>query len=146
MWRNNVYNLWCFVEFYNILLPNQFFLQFTLFCCEISFGTIYALLHGEKFSQKLCPWRKNYKYQVCEVCLVLFLFPNTAAHKHKNLPNICFLSYFLGSTLCNVLSRLKLNHSQWDSKLIVIEDDPSTFLSLPHFLWPHPLVQLMSFE
>ena len=65
MWRNNVYNLWCFVAFYNILLPNQFFLQFTLFCREISFGTIYALLRGKKFSQKLCPWRKNDKYEVC---------------------------------------------------------------------------------
>ena len=65
MWRNNVYNLWCFVAFYNILLQNQFFLQFTLFCREICFGTIYALLRGEKFSQKLCPWRKNDKYEVC---------------------------------------------------------------------------------
>ena len=60
-----MYNLWCFVAFYNILLPNQFFLQFTLFCREISFGTIYGLLRGEKFSQKLCPWRKNDKYEVC---------------------------------------------------------------------------------
>ena len=41
------------------------FLQFTLFCREISFVAIYALLCGEKLSQKLCPWRKNYKYQVC---------------------------------------------------------------------------------
>ena len=60
-----VYNLWCFVAFYNNLLPNQFFLQFTLFCREISFGTICALLGGEKFGQKLCPWRKNDKYEVC---------------------------------------------------------------------------------
>ena len=44
----------------------SFFLQFTLFCRETSFGTIYAILRGEKFSQKLCPWRKNDKYEVCE--------------------------------------------------------------------------------
>ena len=42
-----MYNLWCFVAFYNILLQNQFFLRFTLFCREISFGMIYALLRGE---------------------------------------------------------------------------------------------------
>ena len=66
MWRNNVYNLWCFVAFYNILLQNQFFLRFTLFCREISFGMIYALLRGEKFSQKLCLWRKitNMRYAI----------------------------------------------------------------------------------
>ena len=64
MWRNNVYNLWCFVAFYNILLPNQFFLQFTLFCREISFGTIYALLRGEKFSQNCARGEKmtNMRY------------------------------------------------------------------------------------
>ena len=27
--------------------------------------TIHALLRGEKFSQKVCLWRKNDKYQVC---------------------------------------------------------------------------------
>ena len=62
MWRNNVYNLWCFIAFYNILLPNHFILQFTLFCREISFGTIYALLRGDKLSQRLGSWRKNYQY------------------------------------------------------------------------------------
>ena len=41
------------------------FLQFTLFCREICFVAIYAFLRGEKLSQKLCPWRKNDKYQVC---------------------------------------------------------------------------------
>ena len=50
--------------------------HFTIFCCKISifaiyavcreicFGTIYALLRGEKLSQKLGPWRKNDKYEV----------------------------------------------------------------------------------
>ena len=64
MWRNNVYNSWCFAAFYNVLWLNQFFLQFTLFCREIGFGMIYALLRGEKFSKKLCPWRQNDKYEV----------------------------------------------------------------------------------
>ena len=44
--KNNVCYLWSFVAKY-------VFLQFTLFCREICFGTIYALLRGEKFSQKL---------------------------------------------------------------------------------------------
>ena len=46
--------------------------QFILFCCGICFvamalfccGTIYALLRVEKFTQKLCLWRKKDKYQV----------------------------------------------------------------------------------
>ena len=76
MWRNTVYNLWCFVAFYNILLQNQFFLRFTLFCREISFGMIYALLRGEKFSQKLCLWRKNYKYEVCHRFIKWSWIPN----------------------------------------------------------------------
>ena len=36
--------------------------------CVVSSGNrfvaIYALLRGENLSQKLCPWRKNYKYEV----------------------------------------------------------------------------------
>ena len=39
-------------------------LQVTLFCREICFCTIYAVLRGEKLSQKLYPWRKNDKYEV----------------------------------------------------------------------------------
>ena len=39
--KNNVCYLWSFVAKY-------VFLQFTLFCREISFGTIYAILRGEK--------------------------------------------------------------------------------------------------
>ena len=41
------------------------FLQATLFCREICFCTIYVVLRGEKLSQKLYPWRKNDKYEVC---------------------------------------------------------------------------------
>ena len=45
------------------------FLRFTLFCREICFVAIYALLRGEKLSQKLYLWRKNDKYEVCaSVC------------------------------------------------------------------------------
>ena len=57
MWRNIVYNVWCFVTFYAILLPNLFFVidnvlsRFTRFCVE------------KKLATKLCPWRKNDKYK-----------------------------------------------------------------------------------
>ena len=51
----------CILQYF---VAKSVFLQFTLFCREISFGTIYALLRGEKFSKKLCPWRKNDKYEV----------------------------------------------------------------------------------
>ena len=52
----------CILQYF---VAKSVFFQFTLFCREISFGTIYALLRGEKFSKKLCPWRKNDKYEVC---------------------------------------------------------------------------------
>ena len=58
-------NLWGFVAFLQDLIAKSVCLRFTLFCREICFGTIYALLCGEKFSRKLCPWRKNDKYEVC---------------------------------------------------------------------------------
>ena len=29
------------------------------------FLAIHALLRGDKFNKKLCPWRKNDKYEVC---------------------------------------------------------------------------------
>ena len=50
-----------------------------MICCEIYFDTIYAVLSQnlfctnlrtfqgiDKFSQNSCPWRKNYKYKVCD--------------------------------------------------------------------------------
>ena len=49
---NNVYNLWCFNAYYAVLLQNLLILQFTLFCRKICFVAIYALLRGEKLSQK----------------------------------------------------------------------------------------------
>ena len=62
---NNVYNLWCFNAYYAVLLQNLLILRFTLFCRKICFVAIYALLRGEKMSQKLCLWRKKDKYHVC---------------------------------------------------------------------------------
>ena len=62
---DNVYDLWCFNAYYAVLLQNLFILRFTLFCRKIRFVAIYALLRGEKFSQKLCLWRKKDKYHVC---------------------------------------------------------------------------------
>ena len=60
----------CILQYF---VAKSVFLQFTLFCREISFGTIYAVLRGEKFSQKLCPWRKNDKYEVCAVFVVIIV-------------------------------------------------------------------------
>ena len=60
MWRNNVYNLWCFVAFYNILLHNHFFCDlrrfvaksvlvwFTGFCVEKNWAKNCA--RGEKMT------------------------------------------------------------------------------------------------
>ena len=41
------------------LVAKSDLLQFTLFCREICFVVIYALLCGEKLNQKLCLWRKK---------------------------------------------------------------------------------------
>ena len=59
-----MYNFWCFVAFYAVLLQNLSFMRFTLFCREICFVAIYALWHGEKMGQRFCLWRKKDKYQV----------------------------------------------------------------------------------
>ena len=63
MWRNDVYNLWCFVALNCCKII--FFWQLTLFCREFVVA-IYALLCGEKLSQKLCLWREKDKYNVCQ--------------------------------------------------------------------------------
>ena len=44
----------------------------TLFCREICFVAIYALLYVQKLNQKLCSWRKKDKYQVCITLLGSF--------------------------------------------------------------------------
>ena len=45
----------------------------TLFCRKICFSRyIHALLRGEKFNKKLCPWRKNDKYDENHCDQVLF--------------------------------------------------------------------------
>ena len=59
----NVENI-CYVEKLSCFVAKSVLLQFTLFCREICFVAIYALLCGEKFNQKLCLWRKKDKYQV----------------------------------------------------------------------------------
>ena len=52
---------------------NLFFLwRFTLFCRKIDFA-IYALLCGEKLSQKLCLWRKKDKYHVCQSVILIII-------------------------------------------------------------------------
>ena len=54
----------CILQYF---VAKSVFLQVTLFCREICFCTIYVVLRGEKLSQKLYPWRKNDKYEVCQV-------------------------------------------------------------------------------
>ena len=61
-------NLSCGEVFPNKLtffLAKSVLSQFTLFCREIYFVAISALLCGEKLNQKLCLWRKKDKYHVC---------------------------------------------------------------------------------
>ena len=53
MWRNNVYNLWCFVAFYAVLSRN-------LFCHNL------RAFAWSKIEPKIVPVEKNDKYQVCE--------------------------------------------------------------------------------
>ena len=61
MWRNDVYNLWCFVALnYHKIIFLAIYAVLLRF-----FVAIYALLCGEKLSQKLCLWRKKDKYHVC---------------------------------------------------------------------------------
>ena len=50
MWRNNVYNL---SRILRCFVAKSVIFRFTLFCSEIDFVAIYALLRGEKLSQKL---------------------------------------------------------------------------------------------
>ena len=55
MWRNSVYNVWCFV-----LLQNLFFWRFTQYCGEIfakNWEDIAHIWHASKFS-KFCPISK----------------------------------------------------------------------------------------
>ena len=68
MWRNDVYNLWCFValNYYKIsfLAIYAVLLRF--------FVATYSLFCGEKLSQKLCLWRKKDKYHVWLFYLLQF--------------------------------------------------------------------------
>ena len=64
MWRNYVYNVWCFVAFYVILLQNLFFVIYAVLSRNM-FLAIHSLLRGDKLNKNLCPWRKNDKYELC---------------------------------------------------------------------------------
>ena len=62
MWRNIVYNVWCFVTF-TLFCCRICFLWLTMFCREICLVAIHALLRGEKVSNKIVPVEKNDKYK-----------------------------------------------------------------------------------
>ena len=81
--HNRCGEMWIFAKFGEIshfstgqMWRNLKFIQFfviksVLRCfCEIRFGAIYALLRGENFCKKLGRWRKNDKYQVCNLVLI----------------------------------------------------------------------------
>ena len=50
-------------ESYPVFCSKICFVAIYAVFCEIRFGAIYALLRGEKLSQKLYRWRKNDKYE-----------------------------------------------------------------------------------
>ena len=60
MWRNNVYNFWCFVKFYNILLQNHSFAIYA----DLSRNLLWYDLRGVKLSQTLGPRRKITKMRL----------------------------------------------------------------------------------
>ena len=62
MWRNDVFNLWCFVAFNGSKIS---FVAIYAVLSKFFVVAIYALLCGEKLCQKLCVWRKKDKYQGC---------------------------------------------------------------------------------
>ena len=57
MWRNNVFNVWCFVAFYNILLQNHLFVIYAVWSRN-QFSYDLRAFSWRKLSQKLCPLRK----------------------------------------------------------------------------------------
>ena len=78
-----MYNVWCFVAFYAVLLQNFSFMRFTLFCREICFVAIYALWRGEKLGQQFCLWRKKDKYQVWDLRWKVFFPEKTEKNEEK---------------------------------------------------------------
>ena len=72
MWRNILHYQKIMCAIYGVLLQNMFFAIYAVLSRN-RFVAIYALLRGENLGQKLCPWRKNDKYEV-DVwwCLVVF--------------------------------------------------------------------------
>ena len=63
MWRNILHYQKIMCAIYGVLLQNMFFAIYAVLSRN-RFVAIYALLRGENLGQKLCPWRKNYKYEV----------------------------------------------------------------------------------
>ena len=59
------------------------FLLFTLFWRNIRFVLIYALLCGEKLIQKIFMWRKNDKYEVCNIVMAIYR-PTPSIHKQNS--------------------------------------------------------------
>ena len=67
--------VWCrkrrhICKIYAIFLKKISFVKNEL-CREIRFVVIYALLCGEKFVQKFSMWRKNDKYEVCMILIII---------------------------------------------------------------------------
>ena len=64
-----MYNLWCFValNYYKITVLAIYVILLRFFVA------IYALLCGEKLSQKLCLWRKKDKYHVCQSVILIII-------------------------------------------------------------------------
>ena len=79
-------------------------LVLNLFCCEIGFATIYALLCGEKVSPKVRLWRKIDKYEVC-LCL------KHISYKANILVKFISQTYLLWSQhICDIYIHVWLNH------------------------------------
>ena len=84
--------------------------QFTLFCREIRFVLIYALL-GVKFGlQKSCLCNKNYKYQVwvsvvCKICVDETSLFYTEQKLHQSFGNFVFCSTYVWGQFCVISER-----------------------------------------
>ena len=77
MWRNDVYNLWCFVS---LNCCKILFWRFTLFCGDF-FVAIYALLCGEKIKPKNVSAEKKERQISC-------MFFESKHHKEVRYPQL----------------------------------------------------------
>ena len=101
MWRNlKLLHIWHVYDVENVFTYVHVMLfclkigllWFTLFCCEICFVAICALLCGEKWNQILHMWRKNDKYQVW-ACRQIFWFSLSRLPQARatTVPLNCFI-------------------------------------------------------